>query len=358
MKANRPYKYVLDFLKENIAQLNYEPNRKLPSERMLALKFNVSRRSVRLAYNHLIEKNLVSRVHGKGYYTSAQPSDGQTPAPHKEIYLIIPSIKSSFCHEIFIGIVDFFDEHSLDVSLKFSNGELLKENQYIDYALKSEAKGIILFPIDNETFNDNLLKLSTNRYPLTIVDRYFKSLNASFVASDNVNAMYEAVKFLKSNNVENFIYLTNASSLATSVEERLEGFKEGIMKFYGTTPDDFLLTLENFSPNVLIKKLTKYFSTHPIPKVIIIPGVQYIVDSIMVVLTKFNLSPIKDIKFMLFDNDLNYQVTSYLQPYVILQKAYQIGYESAALLYNQMYGDLRTETKLFPVDIFDYSKKQ
>ena len=358
MNSIRPYKQVLDFLNETIAQCKNEPNHKLPSERMLAVKFNASRRSVRLAYDKLIEKNLVVRVHGKGHITTGNPDANNTSSllTTKEIYLIIPSLKSAFSHDIMIGISDFCEEHSLELSLKISRGEITLESKYINMALKTDAKGIILFPVDNELRNTEILKLSERRFPLTIVDRYFKNINASFVSTDNYNATFNAIKFLHSKKIKNFVYLSAPFSVATTVEERIHGLYDAISKYYGKDAKDYVIT-SDFTPEDLCKKFEDYLDKFSIPQVIIVPGVAYIIDSLFLVLNKKNISPTNDLKFMLFDNDLTYNAIVYLKPYIIKQRAYQIGYESAAQLYNQIYGDLRTEIKLLPSDIEDCSKK-
>lgn len=359
MKSTRPYKVVLEFLSDYIEQHKDEVNCKLPSERMLAIKFNASRRSVRRAYDQLILKKTVVKIHGKGHFTTGYKKSASDVAPSslKEIFLIIPALKSAFTHDILIGISDFCDEHELEVSLKFSRGKPTLQNHYINSAVKSGAKGIILFPIDNETFSDDLLKLSESRFPLTIIDRHSKNINASFVSTDNTNAMIDAVKFLHSKKINSMVYMTSPQSLATTVAERLNGFKEGFKKYYGKNPDDSILMLDNFTPKEIYRRLEEYLTTHPVPQVIITPGVQHITDSIFVVLNYMNLSVPKDIRFMLFDNDLSYHETQVLCPYVIMQQAYLIGYESAKFLYNQIYGDLRTFSKRFPITIVDYSKK-
>lgn len=245
----------------------------------------------------------------------------------------------------------------MELAIKFTRGQLSLESKYINMALNTGAKGIILFPIDNELINTEIVKLSERRYPLTIIDRTFKNTNASFVSSDNFNAMKTAIKFLHSKKINNMVFLTSRPILATSVVERFNGFNAGFREYYEKNPNDSMIIMNDFAPETIYKEFDKFLDNHPLPQVIIAYGIRHIIDSILVVLNKRNVSPAKDVKFMLFDNDLTYDTVNYLKPFVIKQKAYQIGYESSALLYNQIYGDLRTETKRFPVDIIDLSKK-
>ena len=208
----------------------------------------------------------------------------------KQIYFILPSLKTSFTHNILNGICDFCDDNGLDVSIKITKGKLEKENQYINSAITTGAKGIILFPADNETVNNEVLKLSANRYPLTIIDRYFNNVNASFVASDNYNAMIEAIKFLHSKKHEKIVFLSSKTSLASSVKERLDGFNDGIKKFYGNNKNAQIIFQDTFVYDEIYEKFSDYLSKNPIPDVIICPGVKYITDSLLLIFEKIRLS--------------------------------------------------------------------
>ncbi len=360
MSQIRPYKQVLNFLNEIIEQSAYAPDLKLPSERMLATKFDASRRSIRLAYDKLIEENIVVKVHGKGYFTTGKKEkrDKNSPLSVKKIYFIVPALKTVFAQNILNGITDFCDEHTMDVSIKLSKSSLEKESQYVNSAYLADAKGIILFPIDNELVNTELLKLASNRYPVAVIDRYFKNVNSSFISTDNFNAMIEAVKFLKSKKHENLLYLTSPTSLATTVGERLNGFLTGFEKYYGKKGNDSVITIQDFSYEQIFNGVTSYVKNNPKTEVIICPGVRAVTDAIISALNSIKLSIPKNIKLMVFDNDFSYTEVNLVKPYVIEQDSYQIGYSSAAALYNQIYGDLRTVSIRLPVKIVDYSKKR
>lgn len=360
MTNQRPYKQILDFLMELMEEISFEANYKLPSERMLAVKFNASRRSTRMAYEQLLEHGLVLKIHGKGYFTTGNTVDKRLiqPSSAKNIFFIVPALRTHFVQDILYGITDFCDQHAMDVSIKLTRGDLRKETQYIQSALSSNTKGIILFPIDNELVNQELLKVSAQRYPLAIIDRYFKNINSSFVSTDNYNAMREAVRFLHAKNHKEFLYITSPSSLATTVAERLNGYLSGIKTYFKKSGEQSVLTLPAFEFQKIYESVYTYLKEHPQTEVIITSGVHPATDAILSAIKALKLSISKDIKLMLFDNNFSFTELNLIRPYVILQDAYQIGYRSAATLYNQLYGDLHTENLLLPVKIIDYTKKQ
>ena len=358
--GTRPYKQIVSFLMENIEQTGYTPNYRLPSERMLSIKFQASRRSIRLAYDKLIEQGYVTKVHGKGYFTTNNIGILLNEKPHssKKIYFIVPALKTSFAQDILYGISDFCDKHYLDVSIKLSKSNLSKETQYINSAFYSDAKGIILFPTDNEAYNEALVKLSASRYPITIIDRYFENINSSFISTDNYNAIITAIEFLHNKKHKNILYLTSPEKLATTVKERLKGYVEGIKKYYGVETKRHILVVDNFSFEEIYSKVTDYLNRNPEIEVIMVVGWQVATDAVIAAVNSLNLSIPKDIKLMLFDCDFSSTEIKLLQPYVIQQDAYQIGYKAASTLYNQIYGDLRVETVRMPIKIIDYTIHQ
>lgn len=357
MNPLRPYKQIEDFLMETIEQTGFTPNHKLPSERMLSVKFQASRRSIRLAYDKLIEQGYVVKIHGKGYFINANAHEDTHKQKDsiKKIYFIVPSIKTSFAQNILYGISDFCDEHHFDLSIKLTKNDLEKETRFINSAFSSDTKGIILFPLDNEAVNHALLKLSANRYPLTIIDRYFQNVNSSFISTDNENATMRAVEFLHAKKHRHILYLTSPENLATTVKERLNGFIVGMKKYYNTDAEKHILTVQHFTFQEIYHSVTRYLQENPNTDAIFMIGWQLVTDAVIAAVKSMQLSIPKDIKLMLFDCDLSSTERNLLQPYVIRQDAYQIGYKAASTLYNQIYGDLRVESVRLPIEIIDYT---
>ena len=104
--------------------------------------------------------------------------------------------------------------------------------------------------------------------------------------------------------------------------------------------------------------VVSFLKSNPNIDVIIAPGFQTATDAIIAAVNHLGLSIPNDIKLMIFDNDFSSTELKLIKPYAIEQDAYQIGYRSAAALYNQLYGDLRTETIRLPVNIIDYTEMQ
>lgn len=75
-----PSRRIADHLREAIAEGEYAPGERLPSERALADQWGVARNTARQAIAFLQAEGLVEAVHGSGVYVREQPSVVTRPA--------------------------------------------------------------------------------------------------------------------------------------------------------------------------------------------------------------------------------------------------------------------------------------
>jgi DNA-binding GntR family transcriptional regulator len=94
---------ILDIIKTNRNIKDY----KLPSERMLSIKFNASRPTVRVAYQKLIKQGYVECIHGKGYFIKNSDRSEGNSSMKLHLLFIAPSMKTAFMQQIYSGIMEF-----------------------------------------------------------------------------------------------------------------------------------------------------------------------------------------------------------------------------------------------------------
>lgn len=351
------YKKIESYLTDIIRQNAGVPNYKLPSERTLSLMFETSRKPVRHAYDKLIHKGLVVNIHGKGYFISHQAdTDSLVVAQrdHLRIALIIPSITTQYCHEILVGTSDFCSNHQIELSILVSDDVPAKEKRLTSSASLSGFKGIILFPVDHDNIYDHeLFNLCVRKYPLVLVDRMLPNIPASFVASENHQAMVNAVEFLRKKGFQKLVYVSAPSTLASTTDARINGFTHGLLRYYKMATPQNLLVLEG-SPQQMKNSMVKYLQKHSDTEIIIVPGTMR--QTVLTAAQELGIKIPEDLKLMIFDDELSAFERISLKPYILKQDGYRIGYQAAECLYNQLFGDLRPITKLLPVAIIDTSK--
>lgn len=350
------YKKIESYLMELITQNCNIPDYKLPSERTLSSSFEASRKPVRHAYDNLMKKGYVTNVHGKGYFINSQAFSAKSAVDSRsspKIALIIPSVSTQFDHNILSGINSFCGSHQIELAIHISNCSTDKEDSLLRSIPLSGAKGIILFPVDHQTaYHNEILKLSIRKYPLVLIDRMVPNIHASFISSNNNEAMINAVEFLKKKRFRNIVYISPPSEVASTTDARINGFTHGLLRHYKIATPQNILTIEG-TPAQQKSSIVKHLKDYPNTEIIIVASVQR--HHVLSAIQELGLNIPRDIKLMFFDEELTITERNTLKPYILQQDGYQIGYLAAEALYNQLYGDMRPVTKLLPVTIIDTS---
>lgn len=352
MSETALYEKILKELKNIINENKSIKSYKLPSERMLAIKFNASRLPVRAAYQRLIEQGLVESIHGKGYFITTPKSPSfQDSTQKKQVLFVAPSIKTNFMRNIYLGMSDFCEKNNIELSVKFSDNSSKKEKQILESAYYSNYDGLILFPVDNEYYNETLLKLSISKYPAAVIDRYIKSLKLSFITTDNYTAMENIVQYLYQKKYKNLVFVTHEASTATTVEERINGYNHGLFKYYGFASAANILFLKSDDKDYIYKTIKTYLQEHPQTDALIITDVFLSLAHLAV--TELNMKTPEKIRLVIFDDEVSFTESKTIKPYIISQDSYNIGYHAAQCVYSQILGEKRIVIKKFPVKIID-----
>ena len=350
------YKKIEDYLMDIIKKNLQIPDYKLPSERMLCTIFDSSRKPVRRAYDKLIQQGLVDNIHGKGYFISSQAIHTFLALPfsnNPKVALIIPSITTQYCHDILAGTSDFCSSHQMELVIHVSDDSPEKETKLLSSVPASRAKGIILFPVDHdEAYHNELLKLSIRKYPLVLVDRMLPNIRASFITSENHQAMVNAVEFLYKKGFQRIVYVTPPPSQASTIDARINGFTHGLLRYYKMATPQNLLVLEGDFQEMK-ESTIKYLQKNSDVELIIVTGSMRL--PILKAAEELNIKIPDNLKLMMFDDELSPVERNALKPYVLKQDGYQIGYLAAESLYNQFWGDTRPITQKLPVTIIEFS---
>lgn len=346
------YKKIMAYLLDLIGHNASIPHYRLPSERVIALKFDSSRKPVRHAYEKLIELGYVTNVHGSGYFINENiKPDGFINIFQEKIKIsfILPSVTTKYAHSVLSGITDFCTQKQLELSIHISNNLPETEAALLRKIPSSGAQGIILFPVEHDYHSHlELTKLLTQKYPFVFVDRCLPNLHASLVCSDGHLAMLNAVEFLYKKQFKNPVFATPPSSSSTSSDARINGYTHGLLKYYKAVTPRNLLQLVG-SPAQQKNIFLKYLQQYPDTDVCILYGVQ--LHTITEAIREGGLQIPQDITLMTFDDELTYEEHDSLKPYIIYQDGYQIGYSAAENLYNQIHGDMRPVIQKLPVHI-------
>lgn len=221
---------------------------KLPTEMEIAAKYDVSRITSRRAMERLHAEGYIERTPGRGTYV-CDTSEGKNAnggvrsnmADHDKIGLIVPSFSDNFAMELLIGVEQGARDHGYHLMLRRSRNEPGDETLSIESFYESGCKGLILMPQHNDFYNDYLLRLILDQYPVVIIDRQMKGLNTSFIGSDNYTATFNITNQMLELGHRQIGYLSNPVRSATTLQERYTGFREAYFKQRIFWNEDLLL---------------------------------------------------------------------------------------------------------------------
>jgi DNA-binding LacI/PurR family transcriptional regulator len=245
------YRQVREYFLEGIHSRRWKDGELLPSENQLAETLQVSRITIRHALDELVKEGLVYRIQGKGTFLSSA-AEGEPVIfgagignMHQALPLIAylsPRLHNDYMAALLNNIEEEIGtRHHL---LLFSRTH---ENQDIEKAKLKELarlgiKGIIIFPVDGEIFNEEILRLTLDSYPLVVVDRYLRGLETNCVCSDNSGGAFQATEHLLALGHRNIAFISTNMQGTSSIEDRLDGYERAFSEHGIPVRPEFFLT--------------------------------------------------------------------------------------------------------------------
>lgn len=246
-----------------IFEKKLQPGDKLPTEFELMEQYNVSRITVSNALSELAKKNIIIRYPRKGSFVnkelaSPMPSNPTACISHQTIAVqdiqekisigfIIPSIRDLFALNIIHGISScFYNDPLFYLNITYCCNQSCEEYIINDMVTKN-MDGILLFPVDQEIYNEKILELKVNKFPFVLVDRYLPGIESHYVISDNIAGGQLATAHLCDLNHKNILVCCGAELDTFSIKERVQGYRNELYK------RNIPIEEEAIIPNMLIR---------------------------------------------------------------------------------------------------------
>lgn len=222
-----------------------KPGEKLPSEKELTDLFSVSRITVRNALAELQSEGMISRVSGKGTFVSqlsqnmiSRPvinnirkiSDDNTVLPVvRQIGVIMCNLNAPFQVQLMVSIEQEIYKHGFQMIFGLTNGDSEIENNLIEQMLQAGVTGLIIYPTDGKFYNEEILRLSIENFPIVLIDRYLPGINTCSVYSDDRQGAYDIGQYLGSKGHSNIALLSPAPGQTIPLLNRIDGFSEALI---------------------------------------------------------------------------------------------------------------------------------
>ena len=326
---------------------------KLPSETQLANKFNASRVSVRNALLLLERNHCIIRIRGKGTFINRQQNIEDSDDIRNIVACIIPNTDSCFSRQLLEGIREYCSDNRFELVTFLSGNDINTEKLSIQACMDLQCRGLILFPCDNELYNERLLSLSFEKFPLVLVDRKLKGIDISCFSTDHYNSMIETVRMLKQHNFQHIVFITPQNHFCSSVEDRIRGFEQGILENYGMFTANNLLYIKDYQPESLEETCADFLRKNPQTQVIIVNSGAGALAVYRAAHSLGILIP-EQLQLVFFDDECEALHGIVQWDYsAILQDAKKIGYSVAQALCREITDGIKAKDTKFNATIVD-----
>jgi DNA-binding LacI/PurR family transcriptional regulator len=268
MKELPLYKQIQNHLREQILSGKLRPGDRVPSERETAEYFKVSQITSKQALVALMDENMVIRIKGKGTFVAGRNGRDLLQSMQTGIKGIVGIIFPSICMPVesllFYLIQSLLHEKGYQTLIRVTDDKMDKETEAIRMFRVFGVRGYIIFPAIDENYNDEILRLSLDKFPHVLVDRYLPNITNSSVTSENISGVIKAVHYLMDSGHTQIAFITQDDT-NSNTHERIVGFEKANMerKLSIDKKNWLFVKRNNKNDDYEIKtKLHEFFTTH------------------------------------------------------------------------------------------------
>lgn len=223
------YNDLLLDIKEGI----YPAGSRLPSEKELSEQYQVSRITSKKALEMLAEGNMITRMPGKGSYVLGTGEDAREDKEaeaagygRRLLGVVLDSFGTAFGGNLLAGIERECRRAGFYPVLRCTYGSMEEESRAIRELITLGVSGLLLMCAQGEVYNETVLRLFVEKFPIVLVDRELKGLPIPFVGTDNYRAAKELTEILLSRGHTRNCFLSHPVMRTSSVKARFNGFRD------------------------------------------------------------------------------------------------------------------------------------
>ncbi|HEU5013422.1 MAG TPA: GntR family transcriptional regulator [Roseiflexaceae bacterium] len=243
------YAQLRTYFRERILDGSLPPGAQLPTEFEIARQHHVSRGTVRHALESLVHEGLLERTQGRGTFVRKMIVPPPQPeAVERRLGLLLNRHGGQLDLDILVGVDHAAKSRGYQVSFAYAEDNVEQQDRDIARLLDDRVAGLIIFPVNNTTYNASIWRLNDQGVPFVLVDRYFPELESDYVVCDNVGGAYRAVEHLLILGHKRiaFVYSDSDGLQTTSVRDRWQGYRNALADY--ELPYDDSLVIQKPSP--------------------------------------------------------------------------------------------------------------
>lgn len=262
MNKSKPlYKQIKDSFIKEIEMGKLKAGDRIPSESEIMKAFHVSQITAKNALNSLAELGYVSRIKGKGTFVNFTEENKR----EYTIGIIFTTLKTYIDKDLLNYIEYFAQKEKIRFFFGLSREVMEDEIKLINHFIDCGVEGLIIFPTESEIYNETILKLNLQRFPLVLIDRYFNKLGIPCVTSDNFSGGYKLADLTIKKGFKRLSFVTTAQENSATID-RMQGIEAAFVAHETpinknlwltvpsdcTQPDELIRFFEDSKPDSII----------------------------------------------------------------------------------------------------------
>ena len=186
MSKEMKYQQVLEDIKDKIKNGHFKLGQTLPSENEMTAEYEVSRYTIRKAYEVLEEEGYIYAEHGKGRFLAEQTIHLKKS---KNIVVITTYISDYIFPRVIRGIDHVLSERGYNLILKNTNNMRKKEIECLQEVIENDIEGVIIEPSRSQLYCQHqslFKKLEDYHIPYVFIQGMYKQMTScSYVLMDD-----------------------------------------------------------------------------------------------------------------------------------------------------------------------------
>lgn len=160
----------------------------------------------------------------KAEKANKQPQASIIKSTNKIIGVIMPFIHDYFSIRLINGIQQALAEKGYKSMIMLSEGHLQQEKDAIRTLKDTGVEGLLIFPLDDQQYNDEILSMKLDSFPFVLIDRYLPGIETNFIGSDGRLGTQLAVDHLWQLGHREIAICSDSPLQTVTVQERIDGY--------------------------------------------------------------------------------------------------------------------------------------
>lgn len=288
-------------------------------------------------------RDRVYEVIEKNHFKPNSLAQGLITKKTNTIGIIVPDISNAVFGKLTKGINSVFAQEGYTVVLCESQGELEKELKLLGILEEKQIEGLLFAGVDvNHTLVERMRK---RNYPVVLVTQEASEDEEAVhtVIHNNMEAMYDAVKFLLDNGHERIAYLGGLKNDFSSGKKRVIGYKKALEEA-GIEVKDSYIAQGDFSFEAGYQGMKKLYEENSKLPTAVVTGSDVIAVGAIQYLDNMRVKIPDDISIMGFDDS---EFATYIKPELSTVRIsyYDEGVKAAEMLRELMDGSTEAPMK-------------